>query len=98
MYVCVDIDPLSRKILGSTVQKKMIESDYSILIESPIFSEHGVEGLVVDKEDRRHPKNMVPITRVDGDIWTTDGSMPLISAAYALINPKRNLITYTMSR
>lgn len=93
IYACVDIDPTTNKVLGSTIQGQTIETDKPVLLEHAIFIEDGVHGYVV--EDKLKLKGLKPVTRTaDGDIWNFAGTMPLLSARYALVNP-RNGISYT---
>jgi hypothetical protein len=94
MYVCLDIDPSTNRVLGSRAQGDIIETDQPVLLEQAIFGDDGVIGYIVT-EKVKFKKPLASITRNDeGEIYTADGKTPLLTAAYALISP-RSGIKYT---
>ena len=96
----IDIDPTTHTILGTHLQSgRQISTARTVLVENPYFTDDGVQGVILDEDDRRPLKGLKPVTRnEDGDIYTFDGRMPLINAAYALVNPRKNVILYTNAR
>jgi hypothetical protein len=99
IYAVVDIVPGENLILGTNAQEIPISIRETIVVENPIFVEDGVQGIILDRDDKRKLKGLKPVTRnEDGDIYTFDGRMPLLSAAYAHLNPRTGVVSYTNAR
>lgn len=97
MFVCVDIIPGEGKVVGTDIHGNVIESNKSILIESPRFESDGVIGNVVD-EKRKLRGLKDAVRNDDGEFLNFSGDIWLLNAAYALLNPKTGKVSYTNSR
>jgi hypothetical protein len=96
LYVCIDIDPSTNRILGTRAQGDIIETDKPVLLSDAIFGDDGVMGHVVD-EKVKFKRPLTPVKyNADGEILNEKEEL-LLTAAYALVSP-RSGVKYTNER
>jgi hypothetical protein len=96
----VDIDPTSNTILGThELSQRMISFDRPVVVENAFFADDGIQGVILDEDDRRKLKGLKEAQRnEDGVLYTFDGRMPILTAAFVLLNPRKNKVYYTNAR